>query len=58
MTHQKKAVSWNSKNMEGIRLPTFKNLLLPNGTSPNNQWKDDAMEAHEWLGLASLGAQR
>lgn len=44
--------------MEGIRLPTFKNLLLPNGTSPNNQWKDDAMEAHEWLGLASLGAQR
>lgn len=44
--------------MENIRLPTFEMLKLPEGTTPDNKWKDEALEAHEWLGLATLGSQR
>jgi len=56
--NQKRTLSWKSSTLEGIRLPTFENLILPSGDSPQNLWKSEALEAHEWLGLASLGSQR
>ncbi|KAI9288145.1 ribonuclease P 40kDa subunit-domain-containing protein [Umbelopsis sp. AD052] len=56
--HSKKPVSWASSKMDGIRLPNFETLKLPEGATPNNIWKDEALEAHEWLGMATLGSQR
>lgn len=56
--HSKKPVSWASSKMDGIRLPNFETLKLPEGATPNNRWKDEALEAHEWLGMATLGSQR
>ncbi|KAI8581529.1 hypothetical protein K450DRAFT_231746 [Umbelopsis ramanniana AG] len=56
--HNKKSVSWTSSKLEGIRLPNFETLKLPEGATPDNRWKDEALEAHEWLGMATLGSQR
>jgi hypothetical protein len=56
--HEKKPLSWRADTANDIIVPTLENLSLPIGRDPHPKWQEDALEAHEWIGLASLGSQR
>lgn len=58
MKHEKKALLWHAEPANDINIPTLENLLLLTGETPNPKWQEDALEAHEWIGLASLASQR
>lgn len=56
--HEKKPLLWHAETANEIIVPTLENLSLSNGENPHLKWQEDALEAHEWLGLASLASQR